>query len=153
MLLLFFIAPTPSVSLIPFSLRLPNHANYNQATFNCTGTVPLVDGVVLAFDKVFVWTLLSNDVTDDATTPSTPRAASSLSTLQQTFSIAGLYGLSCRVSISVTGDPVVSSTNATVVNVTGKIIYMCTITVTFSFITLTLTLSFIISHTVPFSLL
>ena len=144
----FLIAPTPSVSLTPFSLRLPNHANYNQVTFNCTGTVPLVNEVVLAFDKVFVWTLHNNDVTNSATTPSTPRAALSFSTLPQTFSIAGQYELSCRVSISVTGDPVVSSTNNTVVTVTSKIIYMCTITVTLSFTTFTVThtLSFIVSH-------
>ena len=148
----FFIAPTPSVSLTPFSLRLPNHPNYNQVTFNCTGTVPLVDDMSLEFDKVFVWILHDNDVTNSATTPSTPRAALSFSTLSQTFSIAGQYGLSCRVSISVTGDPVVSSTNNTVVTVTSKIIYMCAIAVTFSFttFTVTLTLSFIISHTVTF---
>ena len=131
-------APTPSVSLISLSSHFPNQPNYNQITFNCTCTVPLLFNVDLEFDKVFVWTVDNVDVTSSATTPSNPRAATSLSILTQTFSSAGQYEISCRVNINVTGDPVVSSINNTVISITGKIVSPLSCTISF-LITLTVT--------------
>ena len=121
-------APTPSVSLISSSC-FSKQPNYNQVTFNCIGTVPLLFNMDLEFDKVFVWTIDNVDVTSSATTPSTSQAATSLSTLTRTFSSAGQYEISCRVNINVTGDTVVSSINSTVVTISGKIVspMFCTI--------------------------
>ena len=139
-------APTPSVSLVSSSSHFPCQPNYNQFTFNCIGTVPLLFNVDLEFDKVFVWTINNVDVTSSATIPSTPRAAVSSSTLTQIFSSPGQYEISCRVNINVTGDPVLSFINSTVVTITGKIVSSMSCTISF-LITLTATTFYNNYHT------
>ena len=115
---IFLLGPTPDIILTSSTLRLPTHPDYNQATLICTTTVPGTNQ--LFFDKVFTWTMSGTDVTSDATTPSDPRGIESVSTLTRDFTIAGDIVITCEVTISVPGDPVVSNSSSVTITVLGK---------------------------------
>ena len=115
---IFFLGPTPDIILTSSTLRLPTHPDYNQATLNCTATLPGTNQ--LAFDKVFMWTMSGTNVTGDATTPTDPRGMQSISTLTTDFTIAGDIVIICEVTISIPGDPVVSNSSSITITALGK---------------------------------
>ena len=115
---IFLLGPTPDIILTSSTLRLPTHPDYNQAILTCTATLPGTNQ--LFFDKVFRWTMSGTDVTNDATTPTDPRGIESISTLTRDFTIAGDIVITCEVTISVPGDPVVSNSSSVTITVLGK---------------------------------
>ena len=118
---IFLLGPTPDIILTSSTLRLPSHPDYNQTTLTCTATLPLPPEIdELEFDKVFRWTMSSTDVTSDASTPTDPRGIESVSTLTTDFTIAGDIVITCEVTISVPGDPVVSNSSSITITVLGK---------------------------------
>ena len=94
----------------------------------CTATLQLITFDFLTFPKVFSW---SGPSVSGASTATNPTGAISQSSLQQTYTTAGSYNYSCTVSVSVSGDPTASTTDAISVIVTGKcregVICTCTI--------------------------
>ena len=118
---MFLLGPTPDINLTSSTLRLPTHPDYNEATLNCTATLPLPPETdELEFDKVFTWTMNGTNVTSDATTPSDPRGIESVSTLTRDLTIAGEIVITCEVTISVPGDPVVSNSSSVTITALGK---------------------------------
>ena len=118
---IFLLGPTPDIILTSSTLRLPTHPDYNQATLICTAILPLLPEIdELEFDKVFTWTMSGTDVTSDATTPTDPRGIQSISTLTRDFTIAGDIVITCEVTISIPGDPVVSNSSSVTITALGK---------------------------------
>ena len=115
---IFLLGPTPDIILTSSTLRLPTHPDYNQAILTCTATLPGTNQ--LFFDKVFTWTMSGTNVTSDATTPTDPDGIESVSTLTRDFTIAGDIVITCEVTISVPGDPVVSNSSSITITVLGK---------------------------------
>ena len=109
---------TPNIILTSSTLRLPTHPDYNQAILTCTATLPGTNQ--LAFDKEFTWTMNGTNVTSDATTPTDPSGIESVSTLTTDFTIAGDIVITCEVTISVPGDPVVSNNSSVTITALGK---------------------------------
>ena len=118
---IFLLGPTPDVNLTSSTLRLPTHPDYNQAILTCTATLPLpLEIDELEFDKVFTWTMSGIDVTSNATTPTDPSGIQSVSTLTRDLTIAGEIVITCEVTISVPGDPVVSNSSSVTITALGK---------------------------------
>ena len=74
----------------------------------------------LGFKKVFKWTKDGTDITTNDNDPTNPKGVVSVSTLNTKMTNAGESVFKCEVSISVTSDPVVTSSSSSVITVLGK---------------------------------
>ena len=69
---------------------------------------------------MFKWTKDGTDITTSDNDPTNPKGVVSVSTLNTNMTDAGESVFKCEVSISVTGDPVVTSNSSLTITVLGK---------------------------------
>ena len=112
-------APKPAVQLISTQYRLPTHSSFNTATITCSASLQLQQFDRLDYPKVFTWSSNGTPI-NDASSPTNVYNALSESTLQRTYTGAGVYSYTCNVSVSVPGDPVAFSYDTIMITVTGE---------------------------------
>ena len=110
----FFIAPKPDVKLVSTPVCVESNSNLS---LTCTATLPLPHE--LEFPKVFKWTMNDSDITSDDSSPTNPKGVVSVSTLNLKMTSSGVFVFKCEVSISVPGDPVVTSSSSLTITPQG----------------------------------